>query len=141
MNTEEFVDIESQLKSLRAQEEQYLSILDKAETVEDILSVTRQLDFVRSQIETIEGRKKYLENLTDLSTITVYLSQEVRVDLPTSDWKPLTNIKEAFRAWVETLQWLLDAAVWIVLFMLPPALIIWLVVWLIVRYVRRRNQG
>lgn len=53
--TEEFVDLEARLSNLEAQEEQYLEILKRAYTIEDILSVTNRLNSVRQQIEQLEG--------------------------------------------------------------------------------------
>jgi len=137
--TEQYMDLQAQLKNYRAEEEQYLSILDKANTVDDILKVTKQLSYVRGNIERVEGRIKYLENVTDYSTITVYMSQEVKVEVPTSKWRPLNNLKTAFSYWVKALQWLLDAAVWIIIFLGPMVVVSWLVIWGIRRKLRRKK--
>lgn len=135
--TEQYVDLQAQLKNYRAEEEQYLNILDKAETVDDILKVTRQLSIVRGNIESIEGRLKYLDSVTDFSTITVYLSQELQVEVPTSKWRPLNNLKTAFSYWVKSLQWILDAAVWVLIFLGPVLIVIWLIVWGIRKKVKK----
>ncbi len=134
--TEEYVDLQAQLKNYRAEEEQYLSILEKATTIDDILKVTKQLSIVRGNIETIEGRLKYLESVTDFSTITIYLVEEVRVEVPTSKWRPLNNFKTAFSYWVQSLQWLADVLVWAIIFVGPVAILIWLIVWAV-----RRKSG
>jgi predicted nucleic acid-binding Zn-ribbon protein len=59
--TEEYVDLEAQLGNLLATEAQYLALLDKAENVEEMLKVQKELSKVRGEIEQIEGRMKYLE--------------------------------------------------------------------------------
>jgi hypothetical protein len=71
--TEEFIDIEARLKAKKALEEQFMTIMKRADTVEDALSVQSQLADVRGEIEKIEGRKRFLENQASLSTIKVRL--------------------------------------------------------------------
>jgi hypothetical protein len=69
--TEEFVDIEARLKAKRALEQQFIEIMKRANSVEDALRVQTELGRVRAEIEQIEGRKRYLENQSSLSTIKV----------------------------------------------------------------------
>lgn len=76
--TEEFVDIEAHLKTKKALEAQFLEIMKQGKTVEDALNVQRQLANVRGEIEKIEGRKRFLESQTSLSTI------KIRVQSPTA---------------------------------------------------------
>ena len=71
--TEEFIDIEAQLKAKKALEQQFMEIMKRANTVDDALSVQSQLADVRGEIERIEGRKRFLENQASLSTIKIRL--------------------------------------------------------------------
>lgn len=71
--SEEFVDNESRLNALRETERRFLALLSQAESVEDILRLEHELTDIRSQIETIQGRQNYLEQVTSFSTITVAL--------------------------------------------------------------------
>ncbi|MEJ7701891.1 MAG: DUF4349 domain-containing protein [Pyrinomonadaceae bacterium] len=66
--TEEFIDIEARLKTKKALEEQFLGIMKQSKSVEDALNVQRELADVRGEIEQIEGRKRFLENQSSLST-------------------------------------------------------------------------
>lgn len=90
--TEEFIDIEAQLRAKRALEAQFMDIMKRAATVEDALSVQRQLAEVRGEIERIEGRKRFLENQSALSTIKVRL-QTAKVFASSSDgfWDRLSD--------------------------------------------------
>jgi len=141
--TEEYIDLEAQLKNKYAEEEQYLEILDRALTIEDILKVTERLSWVRAEIERLEGRMKYLENLTDMSTITSYLEEEKRVEIPVEKWRPLETIRNAFRAGIAGFQVIADALIWIgmiiLFFALPILIIIGIIVW-IVRAVKRHKK-
>ena len=58
--TQDYVDLSSQLTNLQAAEKQLQSIMDKAHKTEDVLTVYNQLVSVRGQIETIQGRIRYL---------------------------------------------------------------------------------
>lgn len=73
--TEEYVDLESKLNNLEATEAQLLRVLERAETIEDILTVQREVTQIRGQIETTKGRMQYLERSSDTSLINVQLSQ------------------------------------------------------------------
>jgi len=73
--TEEYVDLQAKLKTLEATEQQLILILQKAEKVEDILAIQRELTNVRSQIEQTKGRMQYLERTSETSLIQVTLQQ------------------------------------------------------------------
>ena len=73
--TEEYVDLTAQLKTLEATEQQLLTIMTKAEKVEDILAVQAQLTTIQTQIEQTKGRMQYLEKTSAMSLITVSLTQ------------------------------------------------------------------
>lgn len=73
--TEEYTDLSSKLKNLEATETQLRAILAKAEKVEDILAVQRELTNVRGQIEQTKGRMQYLERTSSTSLIDVSLQQ------------------------------------------------------------------
>lgn len=71
--SEEFVDNESRLNALRETDRRFLALLAQAETIEDILRLEHELTDIRAQVETIQGRQNYLEQVTSFSTITVAL--------------------------------------------------------------------
>lgn len=72
--TDEYVDSQSHLKTLRATEESILQLLQKAATVEEALEVQRDLVEIQGEIETILGRIKFLEQTSAFSKINVELS-------------------------------------------------------------------
>lgn len=69
--TEEFIDVESRLKTKRELEERYKAILAKASRVEDLLSIEREMNNVRSEIESMQGRLNYLKNQVSFSTLNI----------------------------------------------------------------------
>jgi hypothetical protein len=69
--TEDFIDLEARIKTQKALEVQFLEIMRQAHKIEDALEVQRQIAEVRTEIEKLEGRKRFLENRASLSTINV----------------------------------------------------------------------
>jgi len=69
--TEEFLDITARLKIKKETEQRYRQLLARANTVKDILAIEKQIGELRADIESIEGRLKYLENQVSYSTLTV----------------------------------------------------------------------
>ncbi len=72
--TDEYVDSNSRLRSLRATEEALLNLLNKAQDVEDALEVQRELTDLQAEIESLEGRIKFLEQTAAYSLINVTLT-------------------------------------------------------------------
>lgn len=69
--TEEFIDIQARLKNKKATESKFQNLLSKANSVNDILNIEKQLGEIRGEIESVEGRLKLLENQVNYSTITM----------------------------------------------------------------------
>ncbi len=93
--TEEYVDFSASLENLEATEQQLQVIMDKAETVEDILDVQRELTRVRGEIEQTKARMQYLEQTSSTSIIYVQL-EEAGLDINfTADKR--TGIREGER--------------------------------------------
>jgi hypothetical protein len=71
--TEEYVDLDANLRNLQASESAILKLMDRAQRIEDVISLQRELTNVRGQIERIQGRKTFLERRTDMATVSVSL--------------------------------------------------------------------
>jgi hypothetical protein len=69
--TQEFVDLESRLRNLRAQEAVLLRLFDKAQTVAATIRVQSELARVQLESEQLRGRLRYLEDQTSLATLSV----------------------------------------------------------------------
>jgi hypothetical protein len=67
--TEEFVDIEARLKAKRELENRYLTLLKQAKNVKEMLEIERELSTIREEIESREGRLKFLQSKVSMSTI------------------------------------------------------------------------
>jgi hypothetical protein len=128
--TEEFVDLESRERNLLAAEESLLALYDRAESVEDTLTVERELTDIRGQIEEVQGRIQYLERRTATSEIVLHL--EPAAAAPTE--RPWSASSVAARAWDASLAVLQTAATALIsaavfCWWLVPPLAVGLVLW------------
>ena len=71
--TEEYTDLDARLRNLQAAETQLLTLVEQADTVDDLLKVEKRLAEVRGEIELLQGRFNVLENRIALATIIVLL--------------------------------------------------------------------
>lgn len=134
--TEAYMDLEARLNNLREEEAQYLAILDKAVTVEEILQVTDYLSTVRYEIESAEGQLKYYDTNVDYSTITLTLTEDESVAAVQETWRPLSTFRNAMSEWVVFLQGVVDSAIYLAIFGWPV-----LVLLLVVLIWRRRHHS
>ena len=82
--TDEYVDIESRLVSLRATRDRLLSFLEQSGTIEDALLVEKELSALEERIEGMQGRINYLSQTSAFSLIEVNLKVspvQIEVDL------------------------------------------------------------
>ena len=78
--TEEYLDIQARLNTKKELETRYLELLKQANTVTEILEIEKQAGELRSEIESIEGRLKYLENQVSFSTLTMTFYQRTSIE-------------------------------------------------------------
>jgi hypothetical protein len=69
--TDQYRDNIVRLSNLKSVREKYLALLEKADTVTDILGIEKELERVNTEIEIMEGRIKYAEQSVAYSNITV----------------------------------------------------------------------
>ncbi|HEX6291539.1 MAG TPA: DUF4349 domain-containing protein [Herpetosiphonaceae bacterium] len=134
--TDEFVDLESRLRNLRAVEARLLDFLKQAQKVEEALQVNQQLTEIQGQIEQAEGRITYLKESASYSTINVSLrGKPVVVVAPDTTWSPGATAAAAAKNLIEFGQVIAD--VLIVLAIWSP---IWLPLLLLVLWFWRRSR-
>lgn len=98
--TEQFLDIEARLKTKKTLELKYLEILKKARTVREILDVERELGKLRSDIESTEGRLKYLQNQVSFSTLSITFYKQISA----SETSFIGKISKAFKTGFENVK-------------------------------------
>lgn len=135
--TEEFIDLEARIRTKKALEAQFLEIMKQARNVSDALEVQSQLAEVRGEIERLEGRRRYLENQSSLSTITVTLQAPTPL-VNTSGF--FYNVKRAFGDGVDIAAAITLFIIQLFIALVPVALLIFLPLGLLARFLLRRAR-
>lgn len=127
--TEEYVDVGSRIKTKKELESRYQQLLQKATKVEEMLAIEREMGTLRTDIESIEGRLRYLKDRVAFSTLTV-----IYYETATESVGFLDKLGAALSGgWNNLLGFLLGlVTLW------PFLLIILGLVFLLLRYRRRR---
>lgn len=139
--TMQYVDLESHKKALAIEQERLLELLERAETMEDIIAIEERLSQVRYEIESMESQLRTYDNLVDFSTVTLSIS-EVEVLTPTKEETAWEKMSKGFVASLNSLgKGLKDAFIWFVICL--PYLMFWaaivVVIVLIVRAMGKRK--
>jgi hypothetical protein len=76
--TDQYRDDLLRLNSLKAVRDRYTALMNKAANVAEMLSIEKELERINSQIELLEGRKKYAEERTAYAAVTISISETRR---------------------------------------------------------------
>lgn len=125
------VDLEARIRNLEASEVQYRALLDRAEKIEDILTIQSRLDEVRGQIEQLQAQLDQLSELASLATLTVtVVPASAPVEEAASAWDPGAIFDSAVAALVGLGQAIAAAAIWLVILGLPLAVALGILFWI-----------
>lgn len=73
--TDQYFDTEARLKSLKIQQERLQALLQKADKMEDILKIEKELQTTLYEIENYTGTIKKWDSLVEYSTLTVNINE------------------------------------------------------------------
>jgi hypothetical protein len=136
--TEEFIDLEARIKTQKALEDQFLQIMKQASKVEDALEVQRQIAEVRTEIEKLEGRKRFLENRSSLSTIKINLQSPRPIIASTSGFGQ--TLKDSVSDSVAVATGIVIFVIRFTIIMIPVFFLLLLPGGILVRYLIRRAK-
>ncbi len=128
--TEQFIDLETRIKTKKEVETRYRELLAKANTVEEILKIEEQIGNIRTEIESAEGRLRYLSNQVRYSTLTVTFYEQ------SAGFGFQGKISKAFKNGWNNLLWMIVGLtnLWVVF------LLIAIVLSLVVFFTKRKNK-
>ena len=145
--SQEYVDLESQLRNLEATEielrELMTTIRKNARKAEEVLQMHQQITSIRSQIEQTKGRMRYLGQVAAMSTVSLEVVPDfIAQPVVEPGWQPVVIMKDASRALIGVLQAIVTALIWVVIYVLPIVGILMLVAsiaWKVYRRTRTRT--
>ena len=134
--TSQYYDVQARLNAFRTQEQSLLDMMEKAETVSDLLEIQDQLSDVRYHIESLQSQLTNWDRQVSYSTISLSV-EEVQEYTPEAKLsfvqqlglalsRGLKSVGEFFR---DLLLWLIEA--------LPALILLGVIVVLVVLLVRR----
>lgn len=74
-----YVDVESRKKALEVEQERLMALLEKAESVEDIISIESRLSDVRYELQSYASRLLIYDNQVDYSTVNLDIREVKRL--------------------------------------------------------------
>lgn len=76
--TEEFIDIQARIKIKKESEQKLTDLLKNAKNLSETLEIQKQLTDLRADIESSEGRLKYLTEQVNYSTVRISFYENVK---------------------------------------------------------------
>ena len=128
---EEYTDAAARVKSKRAAEARMLELLrTRAGKLSDVVELEQALEQVREEIETTEGRLRYLRNQVGLSTMSVTLT-EPGLNIQDPGYHPIRDaFGAAWRNFTGFIAGIIAASGWMLPLLVLLGLGVRLVVWL-----------
>jgi hypothetical protein len=119
--TTQVVDLAARIKNLESTETAFQAIMDRASTIDDVLTVQDRLTAVRGQIEQLVAEKASLEGRAAYSTLTVAFTLKATPVPVVADtaFDPAGEAAAATSTLVELLQGLATAGIWFGIVWLP----------------------
>lgn len=137
-----YVDMESRRNTLRTEQSRLLEFLDRAENIEEIITIEQRLSEVRYQLESMESQLRTIDNLVDYSTVEISIS-EVKELTPAEEPTVWERISEGFGESLLAIgHGTLEFGIWFLVHI--PYLVVWGVmiaaVALVIRKHRRKKR-
>lgn len=115
--TEEYIDVNARLENLKRQEQRLHEVLNMSRTVEEVLSVEKEIERVRGEIDSLTGRLNYLNDRVEYSTISIRLTESDRVIY---SWGLGDALSESVRGFIS----MVNALIILVGYMLPIVILL-----------------
>ncbi len=143
--TQQYTDLQSQLRHLQAAEAELMEIMQEATDTQDVLDVFNQLEYYRAQIESVRGQIQYYEQSAAYSLISVtVVAEEAIQPIQIGPWTPKRAWNQAVQDLVRFLQNFADFSIRFFTYTLPVLILVFgppaLFVWAIVAAVRRGRR-
>src|SRR5712691_10035351 len=122
--TDQFIDLQARLTAKQAEEQRYIAILNRANTIDEILKVDASLGNVRTQIEQLTAQINSIKGRTDFSTISMSIStlSVLPGDTTSKAWEPAKTVGRALAALGAMMQVFADIVIWLIVFGWLPLL-------------------
>ena len=121
--TDQFVDLQARLAAKQSEEQRYLALLNRANTIDEILKVDAAITNVRTQVEQLTAQINSIKSRTEFSTIVLSVTPLTvlpGVDNTAKGWDPAKTLARALAAVSALFQVIADLAIWALVFGFVP---------------------
>lgn len=136
--TSTYTDNASRLESARAKKRQLDALYEKAETMEDIITLTDAIFDVQEEIEWLEGQNRRIDNQASMATLYVTINE--KSSAVAAKQPLLTRMGEEFVEGMENFGEFVFGAVLGLIYALPWAAVAAVVIALARRWVRKKKK-
>ena len=137
--TEEFIDIEAKLNIMKSTEKRFNDLLNEAKNVEEVIQVEKELMRIRGEIDSLQGRIKYLTTTTDNSQLNIYMIEEMPIS-GGDDWNINDSFDDSLRNFVSFTKSMADFLIGIIVFM-PILIILGLGTFFGYRFIKKKRSN
>ena len=115
--TEEYIDVKAKITSMESSEQRLTKLLDKTESVKEIVEVEKELSRLRADIDSLKGRFKFIENSVVTSLVRIYM-EEIPNPISINDpsWNTRDIALDAIKALSSFGQFIISVIVFIFVF-------------------------
>lgn len=118
--TNDYIDSQARLSNLRNEQQRLQAILDRAQSLSDVLTVEQQVTQVEGQIEQIEAHLNALNGQTTFYRVTINLaplgSPEPGQPPRPAPFDPGRTLRDALAAALVVAEWLATVLIWVGVF-------------------------
>lgn len=137
--TEEYVDLESRLKTQKELEQRLIKLLnEKASRLAEVIEVEEKLASVRQKIEAYEGKMKVLKSQSDLSTLTISVYEPSMISTSTGGGF-FYELGQAVKKGLSGFTNVLAVSITLIIAVIPVAVFAFIVFWIIKRIIRKKR--
>lgn len=146
---EEYYDAEARLATLETKHERLLALLDKAELMEDIITLESALADVQYQIDKYNTTLRRYDSLIDYSTFTIHMNEVVEIKEdpgPQESFgtKLLASLKDGFSDFADAMEsfayWFARNVITLVILAIVIVVIVKIVLWRTKKRRSKRNE-
>ena len=141
--TKVYYETDTYIKSLEKQQERLLEMMDKATTIQEMISVESRLTEVQYQLNNAKNKLATMDNDVEYSTITMTVSEVLEYSKAETQQKNNTffdrlknTISDAFESFFDILEFLLFAFIRLI----PIAIIFVPITYFIVKLIKKRKN-
>ncbi|PKR85435.1 DUF4349 domain-containing protein [Heyndrickxia camelliae] len=140
--TEEYVDLQSRLKSKKVTEKRLTQFMNEAKDTKTLLEISNELSKVQEEMEMLEGKIKYLNNQVDYSTVAINLYED-KVVVPELEKNQLNTWEKTKKQFMSSINFLASFLSWLIIFIIGnlPVIALLILIGFIIYFIwRHRNK-